>query len=162
MTTRIDLRPADTADEALLLRWRNDEEVRRQSFTGAPPAPEQHAAWLRDTLARPDDTRLYIAERDCQPLGQARVDRVSGTLGEISVSLAAEARGQGIAPELIALASERCANDLGLSEIRAMVKVDNVRSRRAFEAAGYHDALEEVRNGVAAIAYRWVATPRSA
>jgi UDP-2,4-diacetamido-2,4,6-trideoxy-beta-L-altropyranose hydrolase len=162
VTDGVDLRPAGTADEALLLRWRHDDAVVRQSFTGAPPTPEHHAGWLRDTLARPDETRLYIAERDGRPVGQARVDSVSATLGEISVSLAAEARGRRLAPELIALASERGANDLGLSEIRAMVRSDNVRSRRAFEAAGYGDPVEEVRNGVAAIAYRWVATPRSA
>ena len=162
MTGRIDLRPAGSADEALLLRWRNDDEVTRQSFTGAPPTPDEHAAWFRVMLALPDETRVYIAERDGRPVGQARVQRVGETRGEISVSLAAEARGQGLAAELIALASERGAVDLGLSEIHALVKIDNARSRRAFESAGYADPVEEVRDGAAALAYRWRATPRSA
>jgi RimJ/RimL family protein N-acetyltransferase len=149
------LRPAHAADAELVLELRNDAEARRQSFSAQPIAAAEHDDWFRDRLARPEESRIYIAETDGLPVGQARVDRLDDGAGEISVALAGGARGRGLGRELIALASARGAQELGLHELRAFIKSGNVASQRAFEAVGYTLAREVDKDGATALVYVW-------
>jgi RimJ/RimL family protein N-acetyltransferase len=119
-----------------LLRWRNDPEVRRQSFRTDRARAAEHVAWLARVLAD-DRRRLFICEVDGTATGQARIDELDAGLGEISVGLASAVRGRGVGRCLIALASERALTELGLKTLVARVKADNEASLRAFRAAGY-------------------------
>lgn len=136
MTAIVTLRPARAEDADDLLRWRNDPDVRSQSFTIEAVTRGEHVAWLERVLA--DQTRrLFVCEVDGQPAGQARIDTVSQGAGEISVSLAPEVRGRGLGRQLIAIASRRAVQELALERIVARVKTGNRASLSAFRAAGY-------------------------
>jgi len=152
------LRPATEADEELLLGWRNEPETRRQSLHQAPISPEQHRRWFRDRLARPAECRIYIAEIECAPVGQARVDLTGEGRGEISVAVAAGFRGRGLGRALIAKATERAAAELGAGSVIAVVKKENAASLRAFEAAGYGEPSPAERDGEPVFVLTWRAS----
>lgn len=131
------LRDAGPADEAILLEWANDREVRRAAFNMHPIAAETHARWYEAKLDS-TDTAFFIGERDSCPVGQARVDRWSADAGEIAASIDAPQRGQGLGARLITLAAMRGADRLGVRHIVARVKSENEPSLRAFESAGFN------------------------
>ena len=156
--TELALRPAVASDEGLLLEWRNEPETRRQSLQQAPVPPEQHARWFRDRLARPSECRIYIAEVDGAPIGQARIELTGEDRGEISVAVAAGSRDGGLGRTLIARATERAAAELGAGSVSAVVKKENVASLRAFEAAGYGEPTPAERDGEPVYVLTWRAS----
>ncbi|MDQ4116552.1 MAG: bifunctional UDP-2,4-diacetamido-2,4,6-trideoxy-beta-L-altropyranose hydrolase/GNAT family N-acetyltransferase, partial [Actinomycetota bacterium] len=101
-------RPATTADADMLLAWRNDPETRRWSRTPAPVHAVEHRAWLERSLAS-GDRMLLVVEDACGPVGTVRWDR--GPHGwEVSITVAPERRGAGLAGPVLA-AAERALRE---------------------------------------------------
>jgi len=138
------LRPATSDDAAELLRWRNDAQTRAMSVARGPVEPSQHAAWLAAAL-RSADRRLYVAE-DGGPVGQIRLDRCGPGAFEVSVTVAPEARGRGLAATMLR-AAEETALALGASLLTAWIRLENEASTRAFKRAGYHGFARRERDG---------------
>lgn len=130
------LRPASAADARRLLEWRNDPEARAASRSTAEVGAAEHDAWLAAVLADPDRT-LLICELAGEPVGQVRFDRIAERRYEISVSLAAAARGRGLAAPLISLAVARLRESSPDAEVEAHVRRGNDRSLAAFRQAGF-------------------------
>lgn len=123
------LRPATNDDAALLFAWTNNAEVRRWSFSHEPVAWDEHVAWLGRVLADPA-RRLFVAVEDGEQVGMVRLDD-DGGVSDVSLSVAPEARGRGLAVPIIRAA---CA----LAEtVVAEVIPGNERSVRAFTSAGF-------------------------
>jgi RimJ/RimL family protein N-acetyltransferase len=148
------LRPAARTDADALLRWRNDPTTRAHSFDTGEVTAAEHEAWLEAKLASPD-TRIYIAERDGEAVGQIRVDRSEDARGVVSVAVDAARRGTGLGRELIRLGTERAAAELGLTEVDAFAKPENEASLRAFRAAGYEENGVRDVGGKTAIVATW-------
>ena len=138
------LRPAVASDEALLLRWANDLQVRANSFSPAPIAPADHQRWFQASLS--DAHRLLLIACDASgcPLGQIRFDRQPPGTGSgpvealIDLSLDRCARGQGLAAELVRLGLQVMERQWGPSiEAVADVLDDNVASKATFARAGF-------------------------
>lgn len=136
----LELRPARLDDAPFLLELRNDEEVRHQSRRRDPVRADEHGAWLASRLEAGERCRLYVACVNGEPIGQARLDLDETGAAEISVALAAAARGRGLGAALISLASERGSRELGARRVAAVVREGNDASYRAFLRAGYVDA----------------------
>jgi RimJ/RimL family protein N-acetyltransferase len=130
------LTPATAADSALLLAWRNDPETRRQSRSTARVPAAAHERWLAATLADPE-IRLFVA-RDAsgREVGSARLDYRGQGAAELSLTVAPDRRGEGLAAGIIAaLAAE--ADRLGWHTHVARIKKGNAASLKAFERAGF-------------------------
>jgi RimJ/RimL family protein N-acetyltransferase len=125
------IREATESDSGLLLAWRNDPETRAWSRTTDPVAPADHSEWLARALDDPG-RRLLIAEYDHEPVGTVRLDR-DDDHWEISITVAPEARGRGLAVPVL-LAAER---SIDRTTIRACVNRDNAASIAVFRRAGY-------------------------
>lgn len=69
------------------------------------------------------------------PVASARLD-LEGVQAEISITVAPEARGNGLAAEVIRLALAEAAQR-GVREARAQIKKNNERSLRMCERAGF-------------------------
>jgi RimJ/RimL family protein N-acetyltransferase len=134
------------ADAGRLREWRNDPEVRAASRNTAEVGAAEHEAWLAAALAEPE-VRLLICELDGEPVGQVRFDRRGERRYEISVALAAEARGGGLSAPLIALALEHQRESLPDAEVEAHVRAENARSLAAFRRAGFRLAEEAGEDG---------------
>jgi RimJ/RimL family protein N-acetyltransferase len=135
------LRPASEADVRLLRKWRNDPEVRAASRNIAEVGDEEHAAWLEEVLADPY-RHLLICEFDGAAVGQVRFDRRGEGRYEISIVLAAEARGRGLSAHLISAAVEWLRTSFPGSEVEAHVREANARSLSTFRRAGFCRAGE--------------------
>lgn len=132
-------RPAALADSALLLRWRNDPETREVSRSTERVSWEGHSQWYQRILEDPWRL-LYVVERGGTPVGTVRFDALNAPDAaewEVSITLAPEARGHGLARAVLAAGED--AFDQGHPEatVVAAVLPGNVPSQRLFARAGY-------------------------
>ena len=129
-------RPATEIDEALLLEWANEPNVRANSFTSDRIDALSHGHWFRRKLAAPSDCRLFIIETDAgMPIGQVRFDR-DGDCWVINFSLDPRARGRGLGRPMLSAAIQ-CFAAAGNLLLLAKVKPSNHASRRVFEGLGF-------------------------
>lgn len=145
-------RRATQNDCGLLWKWANDPAARGASFSSAQISWDEHREWLRKKLA---DRRsvLLIAEESRTPIAVIRVEEKKPAIGELSINLAPEARGSGLATHLIRQCGGEAAEELNLVEVHALIKEENAASRRAFENAGYAVIERMQVGGVDAIRY---------
>ena len=143
------LRRTTADDSALLLAWRNDPQTRESSISHDVVTPEQHEAYLAKSL---DATNrwLFTGEAGGRPIGTARLDADGAAAMEVSLTVAPDARGNGYALGLLRAVEAEAAR-LGAVRLVAVLRPDNVPSRRAFEAAGYHGFVDHARDGVALV-----------
>ncbi|MFB4352925.1 bifunctional UDP-2,4-diacetamido-2,4,6-trideoxy-beta-L-altropyranose hydrolase/GNAT family N-acetyltransferase [Microbacterium sp. LS_15] len=122
-------------DAELLLAWRNDEVTRRNSRDGSVVDEQGHLAWLTRSLAAAD-RRLLVIEEGGVPVATCRWDRRSTTDWEVSITVAPDARGRGVAGRALA-AAQRALIAPDPVRMIAVVHEQNAASRRVFERAGY-------------------------
>lgn len=125
----ISFRHAEFDDWALLLEWRNDEQTRMASRNSDPIEVDNHRAWLRAFLARPDH-KLLIAVCDKVEVGTVRLD--PGNPGEMSWTVAPQHRGRGIGTRMVKAALKQISG-----AVTAIAKTDNIGSCRIAESAGF-------------------------
>lgn len=128
-------RPATLADAVVLHSWRNDSGTRSASRSVNRVPWGSHLEWLTSSLVR-KDRQLLVVERDGQPVGTVRWDFVGGRDWEVSVTVAPECRGQGLAAPILRV-GESALRATGAVRLRAVIHEDNTASRRAFASVGY-------------------------
>jgi RimJ/RimL family protein N-acetyltransferase len=143
------LQPATATDEALLLRWANDPQVRANSFSPEQIAADVHHRWFQAGLV--DSNRLLLIASDpfgC-PLGQIRFDLKPPSSSHrarealIDLSLDRCARGLGLGSDLARLGLQAMEEKWGVgTEALAEVLAGNAASQATFAKAGFRiDAL---------------------
>src|SRR6185312_4110789 len=96
----------------------------------------EHRHWFGEKLL--DNRSIFlIAEESRTPIAALRVEERDIGIGEISINVSPEARGFGLASHLIRECVQEAAKQLNLTEVHALVKQENMPSRRAFENAGF-------------------------
>ena len=140
----ISLRLAISADEALLLSWANDPQVRANSFSPEPIAPADHHHWFQQGLKNPNRLLLIAIAADGCPIGQIRFDRQAHSARSaaneamIDLSLDRCARGQGLAGELLRLGLLAMKERWGAAtHAVAEVLPNNIASNACFARAGF-------------------------
>ena len=144
-------RPATLADAALLLRWRNDPMTISASRVQAQVTAHDHVAWMERALVDPT-RRLRIVTFARAPvttpgitrvgprgdlsIGTYRLDGVGSARIEISLTIAPEDRGRGLAREIIQLAC-REAVTWGPDALTAEIRRENIPSFVAFFRNGF-------------------------
>lgn len=135
--THIGVRRAVSDDADELLRWRNDPITRSVSRSSKPVTLAEHLAWLEASLTR-EDRLVLIATKGSQHLGTVRWDLLEPSSWEVSITLAPEWRGRGLARPMLVAAESRLMKEIpGVSGMVAVVHGSNHSSRRLFEGAGY-------------------------
>ncbi|WP_203231104.1 bifunctional UDP-2,4-diacetamido-2,4,6-trideoxy-beta-L-altropyranose hydrolase/GNAT family N-acetyltransferase [Nocardioides caldifontis] len=133
----LEARDATLDDAATLLGWRNDPSTRSASRSTAEVGAEEHRRWLEASLGR-DDRHLLVVRDGAAELGTVRWDRDEAGEWEVSITVAPEHRGRGLAAGVLA-AGERALleREPGAVTLLAAVHVDNAASRRLFAATGW-------------------------
>ncbi len=134
--TALQVRPAALADAHALLAWRNDPATRRNSRQQHAVQPDEHRTWLEASLSR-EDRVLLIAADGSGDVGTVRWDRVGDAEWEVSITVAPERRGQGLARLLLAAGEQELARTERVRATYAEVHASNQASVRLFAAAGY-------------------------
>lgn len=123
----IKLRKVTMEDAENLLKWKNEEDTRKNSIvTDAVILMEDHLKWLEKTLAD-KNVDFYIIENDGLPLGDVRLERKDKE-AEISIRMDKASRGLGLATQIIALFR---------GPLMAKIRIHNLASMRVFIANGY-------------------------
>lgn len=161
------LRPAGPGDEALLLRWANDPQVRSSSFSPDLIAPSDHHNWFRQGLADPNRLLLIATAADGCPIGQIRFDRqplpAQGGSTEATVDLSLDrcARGFGLAADLVCLGLQVMEQTWG-PDIEAVAEVltTNAASNACFSRAGFvQEPVSPVAPPLSRLVNRWRCRP---
>ena len=162
----LQLRPATASDEALLLRWANDPQVRANSFSSSPIAPADHQRWFQAGLT--DSNRLLLIATDFNgcTLGQIRFDRQPPASGSgphealIDLSLDRCARGQGLAAELVRIGLQAMEQRWGPgAEAVAEVLAGNIASQATFAKAGFRSDPVALVPPPSQVVTRWRLSP---
>lgn len=144
----VTLRHAHADDAAMLLGWRNDPQTRESSISNEPVTMQQHEAFLARSLAA-SDRWLFVGEAG-KPIGTVRLDADGVAAMEVSLTVAPDERGKGYSVALLRAVEAEAANR-GAVRLVAVLRPENVQSRRAFEAAGYHGFVAHERGGIALV-----------
>lgn len=133
----LSMRRATLDDAETLLRWRNDPGTREVSRQADVVLLADHLAWLASSLA--DDKRvLLVASDPAGDVGTVRWDLVDPGVWEVSITVAPDRRGQGLARPLLSAGEEALHETVGDPRVLdATVHEDNAASRRLFASAGY-------------------------
>lgn len=120
------LRKVEMTDAADLLRWKNEEDTRKNSIvTDAMIDLDDHIKWLTKTLA--DSTvEFYIILDDGERVGDVRLNHVEET--EISIRMDKKCRGRGLATQVISMFK---------APLLAKIRAHNVASMRVFITNGF-------------------------
>lgn len=141
-------------DSRLLWEWANDPKVRSASFFSEQIPWEVHCDWMRQKLADPE-ARLWIAQEEDLAVGVVRLQVKTGSFAEIAITVGPELRGDGLASHLIRSAADCAAKGGQVQQLQALIKPQNMASRRAFEAAGFRFCEMTSVNGLEAMKYVW-------
>ena len=117
------------------MEWRNDPLTREMSFTTDIVARETHIPWLKAQLEIPTH-HTYIASAYGEPVGVIRAYEWERDI-ELHVTVAPEYRGRGASTQMI-LWMVKHLSSVGNLFI-ARIKEQNLRSTRAFIAAGFKE-----------------------
>jgi spore coat polysaccharide biosynthesis predicted glycosyltransferase SpsG/ribosomal protein S18 acetylase RimI-like enzyme len=133
----VDVRPATAGDAEVLRRWRDEPATRAASRSSAALNPDEHRAWLVRVLVDPD-RHLLVGSDDTGDVGTVRWDRVVDGEWEVSITVAPDRRGQGLAGRLLAAGEVWLADrEPATSTMLASVRADNPPSLRLFRSARY-------------------------
>jgi pseudaminic acid synthase len=142
----ITLRPATTDDAPNLLAWRNDPVTRAMSRSQDVVAANEHEKWLGARLRVDSPSRLFVAVRGTEAVGQIRLDMGGGGSAEISITVAPSHRARGEAVAMLT-AAEDIARELSVNALVAQIRRTNAASVTAFKRAGYYAFVERDLDG---------------
>jgi UDP-2,4-diacetamido-2,4,6-trideoxy-beta-L-altropyranose hydrolase len=140
------LRYAEASDRRRVWEWSNDPSVRQAAFSEPPIPWAAHERWFAEVTS--SDRWIFLIGEDATgtPVGQVRFE-IEGDDATVSVSLAPQRWGRGLGTALIAAGTEQLFALTRACRVRALIRDDNPRSRRAFEKAGYSYFADTARAG---------------
>jgi RimJ/RimL family protein N-acetyltransferase len=125
------IRDVNEADDAILLRWANEEVTRKNSFNREIIDPESHAHWLRQQLV--SGNPFYIFHLHGIPMGFVRMENDDEGL-RLSYGLDLNFRGKGFAKQILNAALTRA----NLSKpLTARTSARNMASSKALISVGF-------------------------
>ncbi|WP_195724587.1 GNAT family N-acetyltransferase [Herbaspirillum sp. CAH-3] len=136
------IRPATAADCLPILDWRNDVQARAMSRNTAEIDSAGHEAWYARALSDPARL-LLIGETEDGPVAMIRFDHLQAGRWEVSIVLAAPARGRGQSKLLLKMALDHFASQHAAKTIVARIKPENTASLRLFAALGFQASKSE-------------------
>lgn len=140
------LRIAQIEDSSLLYDWANDPEVRRMAFSSGTIDWEAHIKWLEKKLKDPN-TYIYIAIKENEAIGQIRFDIINNSEAQVDIHTKSSIRGKGLGSRIIILGVNRFFSDSRVNAVHAVIKQENLKSRIAFQKAGFKDVQKRSVNG---------------
>ncbi|XP_066386533.1 uncharacterized protein [Miscanthus floridulus] len=139
----VSLRELGLADADAFMAWASDDRVMRYLKRPLCATLEQAVAQIRDTvLGHPWFRAVCVGDGRPVPVGQVSVWPYAdegGRRANLGYALAHDQWGRGIAAAAIRMVVGRVFDDLpGLERLEAITDVENVRSQRVLEKAGFH------------------------
>lgn len=136
------MRKAAADDIPDLWLWRNDVQTRRGSRATDFVTWANHDAWYHQKL-KDCDTQILVALEDGVRIGMIRFDRIEKDRFRANITVAPAARGRGLGRAILRLGCDRLIQDYAGATIVAEIRIDNIASRRIFEANEFCRNLDQ-------------------
>lgn len=138
---KIFLRPIAMEDTELIVKWRNEDRVRRNFIYQALFTKEGHEHWMRTKVASGEVVQFIICEKENQrPVGSVYfrdIDRLNKK-AEYGIFIGeADCAGKGIGSETACLAVEYARDVLKLHKLMLRVFADNTAAVKSYRNAGF-------------------------
>lgn len=142
--TQLHARLAQADDEATLLCWANDPQVRQNSFSIGEIDAATHHTWFSKRLHDRDHCHLYVIETVTGlPVGQVRFEQTDQAW-EIHYTIDPCFRGRGMGKTFLETALRAFAASVPMrSEIFGRVKPENTASRKIFDSLGFDGKITD-------------------
>lgn len=138
---QIYLRPIRMDDTALIVKWRNEERVRKNFIYQALFTKEGHEQWMKTKVASGEVIQFIIClKENDRPVGSVyfRDVDLANKKAEYGIFIGEEdAAGRGIGSETAVLAVEYARNTMHLHKLMLRVFADNPAAVRSYEKAGF-------------------------
>ncbi|MCC2615109.1 GNAT family N-acetyltransferase [Aestuariibacter halophilus] len=141
---QVTLTPVGEDDLDLLRQWRNDPDIARQMLSQEPISEEQQQAWFKKISRDPAQQHFVIRFRD-EPIGSANIKACgpgktlkTATTIEPGLYIGDPRYRQNIlafAPTLVL--NDYCFEQLGVQQLRAVVKATNTAALNYNQKLGY-------------------------
>lgn len=136
------LRRCTYSDMDIIYKWINDDEVRTNSFNSDYIEYETHVKWFNEKI-NSNNIYMYIILNNNKEIGTIRLEK-HNSKAIISYLISNEYRGKGYGNKVIDLIKkEAIINNIDILE--AIVKKDNIVSRRIFINNGFFEIQENDR-----------------
>jgi len=130
-TAEPEIRDINEADDAILLRWANEEVTRKNSFDRDFIDPESHLLWLGKQLA--SGNPFYIFHLHGIPMGFVRMENDDEVL-RLSYGIDLNFRGKGFAKQILKAALTRATLP---KPLKARTSARNEASTKALISVGF-------------------------
>lgn len=141
MEHNIYLRPMVEDDTDLIVKWRNQRNVRDYFIYQADFTREGHLYWLHEVVEKGHAAQMMICEKETdKPVGSVYIRDIDHThhKGEYGIFIGEEsARGKGVGTLAAKLMIEYGFKELGLHRIYLRVLSGNEQAVRSYEKAGF-------------------------
>ena len=138
----VTLRKAQSADARMLWLWRNDETTRQNSVQTDIIPWDRHQAWYDSVLADPK-RKIFIALTEGDPVGMIRFDGEDNDVFAINILVAPASRGAGFGSAILCAGCQSVYEFSPGAKLRALVRAENIASRRIFESNGFARDVSE-------------------
>lgn len=132
-------REVEMKDKKQLIEWRNEEEVRYNSFRKEKIEERDHEKWLKAGLKNKRRIQLIFEyKKNSLPVGQIRFDISETNDVEIDISIEKGLRGLGIGKIILGKGCQHVINKWGHGiRFLAKVKHNNEASKKLFKSLGF-------------------------
>lgn len=131
------VRQAQPEDAMDVFRWRNDPLVCAMSRQDEAISEAAHMNWYSQAVGDPDRL-LLIGVLDGRSIGIVRFDHLDEALREVSIAMASEARGQGLARHFLKMALKYLFEVYSPASVLAVARLKNEPSLKLFHALGFN------------------------
>ncbi len=159
-TEDIVLRPLEPTDCWPLWRTKPDLSLHTTAHSTDPIPPDEHRRWFGEKLLT-DSARIWVLALHGLILGVIRYDRVDDATAEISFHVVRSCRRRGLGTRLITETRNWAREALGVERLRAVVRVGNEASARAFLKTGFQEAGRRTVRGRECLTFERSALPEA-
>lgn len=136
---RLSMRLVQDDDRDPILEWSNDPLSRTMSFSSEVISQPEHEAWFSWRMSNPDSLMLIATSSDGESMGLVKLIREDAGHAEIGITLDPRFRNQGLSVPILRASLEDVRRTWGDIEISAIIRTDNIVSRRIFEKVGFKE-----------------------
>lgn len=145
---RVKLELITVEDTPLIVKWRNNENVRKNFIFQEPFTEEMHLNWLNTKVASKEVVQFIIkVKENNKPIGSVYFRDIDYVKKEAEYGIFIgedDERGKGYGSEVVKLALDYAFNELDLDTIILRVFADNKFAIKSYESAGFtFDRLEK-------------------
>ena len=130
---------AELDDSSLVLKWRNDDSVRRYSRDQALIPTDVHELWFAARIHKIRTEPMLIFSSDGVEIGFTRLDLIDLNAGvvEVSIVVSPGVRSKGFGSLMLKETIKVARGIPGVGEINATVSINNLASLNLFMGSGF-------------------------